>query len=89
MKPSSSSMRLFLNGFGNTLSTKLALASLPASSRAKATIGVSSRLIVQQREERDLERRVRAGHACPGAGKPGYSISPTRTPDATSGGVAR
>ena len=67
-----------------------AVASLPASSRANATIGVLQVLVVEQREERDLERRI--APATPGAarpGNPGYSTSPTRTPDATSGGVAR
>ena len=82
-------MRLRLNGFGNTLSTNAAVASLPASSRAKATIGVCQVLIVQQREERDLQRRIGRRHSGTGGRKPGYSTSPTRTPDATSAGVAR
>ena len=66
---SSISIRLFLNGFANTLSTNVAFASLPASSRAKATIGVLSVLVVEQREERDLERRVGAGDAGARRGK--------------------
>ena len=85
MNLSSISIRLFLNGFSNTLSTKVAFAWLPASSRAKATIGVFERLIVEQREERDLDRRVgarRRRRRKPGS--PGYSTSPTRTPDAMS-----
>ena len=42
MNLSSISIRLFLNGFSKTLSTKVAFAWLPASSRANATIGVLS-----------------------------------------------
>ena len=39
-------------------------------------------LIVQQREERDLQPRVRAAYAGPRVREsPGYSMSPTRTPD--------
>ena len=46
-------------------------------------------LIVQQREERDLESPHPTSTLAPDAGKPGYSTSPTRTPECTSGGVAR
>ncbi len=42
MNLSSISIRLFLNGFSKTLSMKVAFAWLPASSRAKAAIGVLS-----------------------------------------------
>ena len=42
MNLSSISIRLFLNGFSNALSMKVAFAWLPASSRANAAIGVLS-----------------------------------------------
>ena len=39
----------------------------------------------EQREERDLDRRIGAGDAGAAAGKPGYSTSPTRTPECDIG----
>ena len=46
------------------------------------------RLVVEQREERDLELGI-AQSARLTPGSPGYVTSPTRTPDSASGGVTR
>ena len=89
MNLSSSSMRLFLNGFRNTLSTNVAFASLPASSRANAAIGVAQILIVQQGEERDFHLWPCPGDPAPMPGSRDIPWSPTRTPEVTSAGVAR
>ena len=58
MNSSSIAIRLRLNGFSKTLSTNVAVASLPASSRANDGDRRVEVLIVEQGEERDLQRRV-------------------------------
>ena len=89
MNLSSSSIRLFLNGFSKALSMKPALTSLPASSRANAAIGARSSWSCSSAKNATLVSGPVPGAPAPLAGKPVYSMSATRTPEVTSGGVAR